>query len=922
MAWLIKDSKGHILGPFSEEDICKKIKSQELKGEEWIATSPSVEWKRISSHPVFYQAFLEVSKNNNSKQEHSNNTHHHKTSDSITSTKTPSIKNQDFKKIKIKKQSSSVIEMSHIQSEFAKELKRKIILPIFIVGVLILCFLFLLPPPEQKNDEIKLIVPRMDQSQKTKEEIIERIKKGMIYYLHDQSSFYIKAQNEFVQAIEGDIKNRLAMSYLCLTYFELWPFSGKNSHDRQAISQLVTLSDALDQGGIYSALCRSIQYLIKEQYEQADSLIRTSIEEFSRNKNPGNVATFFYYLRGVVQNHKLKYESALKSLEHAQTLLPEWLKPYMLKADILKKQNELSKALKIYLAVLKINPNHKGATLNKSILEYKYLGKQNEAEMNIKKALHQPELVPASTLFEAYFVLTQIALKNNDQEQALKYGQQAYALNPSNKKLKEIISKISKEHPKTKIKSQQLIEQGDQLLREGRLLEAQSYYKIAFEVDKGKNSIAAKKMGQNLWKLGLVEEAIEWLKKSIIADPDLLESYILLSDYYSQIYDFDNASRILNTARKKSPNSVDIFKGYALLQFRRNHPENSIAYSKKALNLYESDVDSYILLSKSYNLIGELNESLKWASQAIEIDINSRPAQIQYAQILGHVMGVDTAFNYFNKLISHSQQHSQNHIDYTLALAQFLFDHQQYNQAQVAVQSLDQLKNKPIEYYLTLGRIASEKKDVEKAYELFITASSINPSNPLPLLNLGLLLTRTHQYSKARDYFKKILIFYSRYPKIHYYISRTLMLEGGKTNLETALKEAKIETQIHPHNPASFQLLGDIYNQLGKYTLCAQSFQKAIAILPENSELYVRVAICYRKAGDLDLALRILKSIAGEGKDRKKISNPKVFREMGALYELKKDYHNATNAYSIYLNMLPGAEDRKQIENRVKNFGQ
>ena len=212
--------------------------------------------------------------------------------------------------------------------------------------------------------------------------------------------------------------------------------------------------------------------------------------------------------------------------------------------------------------------------------------------------------------------------------------------------------------------------------------------------------------------------------------------------------------------------------------------------------------------------------------------------------------------------------------------------------------------------------------DISKAYEQFVDASSINPSAPLPLLYLGQLLSRTKQYSEARDYFKKILASYPRYPQIHYYIAKTFMLEGGKENLESALEEAQIETQINPNESLSFQLLGDIYDKLGKHTLCAQAFQKAIEIFPENSELYVRVAVCYRKSGELDLALRVLKSISEATKNKGRSSNPKVFREMGALYELKKDYHNATNSYSIYLTLLPGADDRKQIEQRIKNFGQ
>ena len=95
-------------------------------------------------------------------------------------------------------------------------------------------------------------------------------------------------------------------------------------------------------------------------------------------------------------------------------------------------------------------------------------------------------------------------------------------------------------------------------------------------------------------------------------------------------------------------------------------------------------------------------------------------------------------------------------------------------------------------------------------------------------------------------------------------------------------------------------------------------FSKAIELLPDDSELYLRVAECYRRSGHLNLALQMLKSIS-QGKN--KTSNPRVYREMGALYEMKHDYDNAKKSYAIYFDMLPQAEDKKEIEARIKQFG-
>ena len=956
-SWLIKNRKGRVKGPFSEKEILEQIKTFRLSGEELISLYPAGRWKNISSHPSFYSALLEVFSPDSdsprkpssrdfldSESEHEDEETADKeggafSSDSSlkenTKEKTADeYKAASFKKIRLKKKSAdstSIIEMGSAKREFSKEVKKKAPLPLFFVLMLIgaVSFIFLFSEQNKNNKQLKadnrvrLTAPRLDQPRRSKEQTLNRIKKALVYYFQDQSPIYLKAQNELVQAVEGDTQNKLALAYLCLVYFELWPFTKKDTPAHKIMSFVVRQSAQLDQGGIYSSLCQTVRLVVKENYDEAAALIRTSIEEFSQNIRSENLSPFFYYLRSVVDEYQLKDAGALQGLEYVQTLLPQWVKPYMRTARLLRKKNDLSSALKIYSSILKINPKHKAAALGKGILEYQYLRKLNLSEVTLKKALPGPDLIHPALASESYFTLAQIALKQNDKEKALLNAKTAYSYDPSNKDIQRFLKNAGgggEKIKETSLKSQQLIEKGDQLTREGKLLRAQSYYKTAYEVDQGKNAVAGKKMGQSLWKTGFLSEALEWMKKSAAADPNYTQSYVLLADYYSQMYDFDNASRVLSVARSKSPNSVDVFKGYALLQFRRNDFEGAIAYAKKSLELYEADVDSYVLLSKTYGLQEKFDQALSTAKRAVEINTNSRKAQIQYARALGHIHGSQSGFDYFEKLISNSQKGSQNHIEYTLGLSQFLFENENYSQAEFTLKSLSSVEEKPHTYHLLLGQIYLAAKARKEAYEQFITASSLSPSDPEPLYHIGKMFIETRQYKESRSYFRKILSSHPRYPSARYYTATTLMLEGGKKNLALAVEEAKVEIQLNPNMPKAYILIGDIYDKPGTYTLCARYFQKALELSREDSELYVRAAVCYRKAGEADLALRLLKSISENKNEYGQTSNPKVFREMGALYEQKKDYLRATNAYAMYLQMSPGAEDRKQIENRVKNF--
>ena len=381
---------------------------------------------------------------------------------------------------------------------------------------------------------------------------------------------------------------------------------------------------------------------------------------------------------------------------------------------------------------------------------------------------------------------------------------------------------------------------------------------------------------------------------------------------------FENASKILKTAYKKFPNNLDVFKGYALLQLRKNNFESAVSYAQKALDLYESDTESYVILSKAYQLMEKYDDSIKAARRALEIDSNDRQVQLRYGTVLGYIYGVDAAFDYFEKLISNSSAQSKNYIEYVLGLSEFLYDNGKYDQALNVINNLSDFQEKPVRYFSFKGQIYNKKNNIQKAYEEFINALSLEPNNPIIMFYLAQILIQGGRYSDAREYLQRISQSYPRYPKVHYYIARTYFLEGGRKNLNKALEETSAENQLNPLLPEAYQLAGEIYFSLKKYMLCAQAFQKAIELLPEDSELYLRVSECYRRSGYLDLALQMLKSISH---GRKRTSNPKVYREMGALYEMKDDYNSARKSYAIYFDILPQAKDKKEIEARIKTFG-
>src|SRR5262249_39230542 len=159
---------------------------------------------------------------------------------------------------------------------------------------------------------------------------------------------------------------------------------------------------------------------------------------------------------------------------------------------------------------------------------------------------------------------------------------------------------------------------------------AQAHYKSAFECDQ--NAMSALKAAQCLWKLSFSTEAIEWLNRAIKADSKLIEAYVTLADYQAQRYNFLAASRVLDTAKLVNPKSHEVYRGYALVELRRNNGKGSVTFGKKALQLYENDVETLIILAQASLLMKDYKMAFNYSSKAVEIDVNHRKAQIAYAE--------------------------------------------------------------------------------------------------------------------------------------------------------------------------------------------------------------------------------------------------------------------------------------------------
>lgn len=954
--WIIKDASGRISGPFTTEKILYKIGRGEFSGDEAIAHYPGGHWVPISTDPQFYDKLLEFLA---ARQDQPADAHTEffeitipksdtqagpekakpfvddeatpapaeerpgfvppppfgETESSAFGDEAPGGDAKRGDKVKVerrskrrskKRKSAEDIELEDIRPRLRQALFRRAMTPILVVALgAVLASLFWVNKAE-KEQRIHLVGPHRNVAQEPPEALKRHVTSGVSHFVRDSFENYLKAQNEFALVVERNNKNSEVMALLCLTYMELWPFAFQDSADLRVIASVVQMSTVADPGGLHSATCRAVDLIVRGRYPEAKSLAETMIEQRTSEVQAPIV---FYYLKGVLLESTGEHVAAVGYLRSAQQLWPQWIRPWVAEAQVQIRMEKYSDASNILRRVLQVNPTHAVSNILLGLMEYKYFNRFDVAERLLEAAVSGSSLAPRTELSKAYFGLAEISLKRGDSNQAVRYAQKAYSLNSSNAAAKNLIVQLGgiEKLRSTKVKGQQLVLEGDQFLREGDCQAAQAHYKAAYEEDP-RDAVAAMKAAQCLWKLSFSTEATEWLNKAIRADPKLIEAYTLMADYLTQRYNFMAAAKILESAQRINPRSPDVIRGFGLVELRRGNSMGAIQYLNKAMQLYENDVDSQILMAKAYIALRDFRQAYGYALKATEIDVNNREAQVVYGEALAGYQGLDAGVDYLSKIV----RDYPLVVDYRLALAKILMGDERYDQAEEVLRALLRFDEKPKEAFVVLAKVLRAQNNVQEALDLLLKAAVLDPADAEPLFIAGTIYLDTRKPLEAKTQFERVLRINKLYPLVHYQLGRVALLTG---DAKTALEETRLEKGINPNLADAYLLAAEAHNALQQYSLCAGEYQKAIKLRPQAAIIYVKIAQCYRKAGNVDAAVAMLSMASSQ-----ESGLADIYKEQGAIFEVKGEIVKAIEAYNQYFVLDPEAPDRAQIEERINTL--
>lgn len=922
--WIIRD-QGKIKGPFSTEDVLKRISQGLFLGSEEISPFPGSEWKLISQTPEFYDFLLDilaqevdVQKINFNKYEGEKNiqkeeTKEEHTKDPFIQEETKQINQSESEKdnldLKTKKNSTITIELVDLKKKYKKEKRKKIKGPlVFIILILIIGVGVVWVTKKKDFNKINLLRPNFGENKKilSIKDYQKELDQALGYFVLDDYVNYINAQNRFVNLVErsphdkSDVpfKSRV-LGLLCLTYRELWTFSFQDSKDIETISVVTRQALNLDPVGLYGTVCSVVDLIAKGRFKEARSLAEVYIQSLTQLDL--QVSALFDVKAELIGAEK-DYTSAIDSVQKAQKIWPWWLKLYSSEAKFQALNGNYSQAANLYDSIIKKNPVHGIAKIEWGILEESYFRNYDKAIKLLHSGLFENQttnLVRAQGLMS----LAKIYLNQGNKQKALQYALECTQISSGNLECRRIVMDLDGVKNLKETKTMDGVYIGDQFYKAGDCLAAQAEYKSAFENDP-KNGTAAMKAATCLWQLNQSREATDWLKKAINADPKLTKAYVQLADYFSLQFDYDSAINVLKRAIREKGSMYQIFYGFSLVEYRRKNFDGAIRYGLKALELYKNDVQTNIILAQSYLEKQDFGEAFKYIARATELDSSSSEGQVVYSKVLSGLRGFESGVFYLQKLIS-SYPYV---IEYRLALGQLYFEEDRQKEAEEIFNQVIKIDKSNKKGYIFLGKIYSAQQRLTDALDAFLMAASLDPSDAEALFLVGQYYLQKNSNMEAIRQFDRVLKTNPRYPLAHYLIGRAALNAGDK---ERAIKEAEEESKINPNVADSYLLAAEVYIQTHEYMKCADQIRKAIALRSQGADIYVKLGQCYRLAGQYDAALANLR-VAEE----KESGNPFIYREVGLIFEAKGQFQEAVTALEKYLQLAPNADDKNEIQTK------
>jgi tetratricopeptide (TPR) repeat protein len=408
-------------------------------------------------------------------------------------------------------------------------------------------------------------------------------------------------------------------------------------------------------------------------------------------------------------------------------------------------------------------------------------------------------------------------------------------------------------------------------------------------------------------KLGLAAKAVATLEALEGKYPDNPDIMLELIDAYIETYKFNQAKQMIGKIAQTPLKSTYHFaSANAKLYLRMGDNLQAISWFKNSINLNPINDSDMFLMAELLIKRANFDAARTILNKCIELDPNRPEYRIAYSKIIYETQDDQAAVGYLLGLLDDFTDNPQilSEIAIFYYRAGKVKDFEAFKARIEKIPSRDRTL---YDFLIRAAQLDERYNDIPVYVEKLI---EIEPGALDAMMVAGRTMFENGRLVEAARWFLRIKEKMPSYPKVQYYTARIAMLSG---DLEKAMKEVDSDIADNGETDITMVLKAQILVIKNELVEAENLFKRAQKINPRSYDALVGLADISTKRNSFDLSLDLYKRALRERADE-----PTLHKKIGDVYRLLGQGALAIEAYKMYLEMNPEAQDKNQIEAYIK----
>ena len=413
-------------------------------------------------------------------------------------------------------------------------------------------------------------------------------------------------------------------------------------------------------------------------------------------------------------------------------------------------------------------------------------------------------------------------------------------------------------------------------------------------------------MAVGYMKLKQPEQAKQLLDRAKRRSPNNVDIFRAVANYYHEIHDYPNAIATLRTSPKMTPEVMsDLAYSYEL----NGDTKQAAAYYSRAADAQPKQLNYQLSAANAQLRAGDLDKARQYISRSQAIDPNHYRLHAIKAALAKTENRQADAINEYKLAIASLPQGGVPEgmlfpIQLRLNLAQLYRDagdtngaHEQMQLAEAEMSKLQVEGAAKAEFLRVRAAIKTAGDDLTGAEADLKEAIQLDPDNANIALQYANLLWKLKKKDEARKLYAGVL---QKDPKNRFALEGLGYLYREDGDVKTSAEYFTRYAQAYPNDYVPYLAMGDLFASVGRYKEAEINYQKAYNIAPKNSSVIANATNSALEAHEVPLAGLWIARAVGTMND-----DPRVMRERERyLFHTGKYHESADLGYKV-LEKLP-----------------